>query len=209
MPAGLVNQIERMVSSQLNLANDVLPGQSVASGTGQAQYGGVRGNRIALGPDEIRFNAATGTLFGGIYQYVQTNAGSAASPARGAIAFRDLSVAENTFTVNADPKPSAAVPTLVAGIFLNAITKGNFGWIQLGGRASVLFGAAFTGVAAAGVNVFASASTAGSADLGVAAAYTVASLQNAIAGNLGIAETTPVASTISVVQLSMAPWSRV
>jgi len=200
MPANLVNQIERMVSSKLNVANDVLPGQSVASGTGQAQYGGVRGNRVALGPDEIRFDSPTGTLFGGIYQYVLTASGAAAAPARGLAAFSDLSVAENLFQVTSDAKPTTAIPTLIQGVFLNAITKGNFGWIQIAGRASCLFDSAVSG-AVAGNMVSAKVSAAVASTFDVGATVVTATTPTTVMAAVGVAETIPVVSTISVVQL--------
>jgi hypothetical protein len=196
MPSNLVSQIHRMVAAGLNAANDVLPGQSVASGTGAAQYLGEVGARVALSPLDIRFVSATGTLFGGIYQYVITASGAAAAPARGTIAFRDLSVAESLYQVTSDAKPTAAIPTLIAGIFLNAVTKGNYGWIQLSGRASVLFDSAITAAAAGNpVTAKISAAVASTADVGA-----VDTLLSPVT-LLGVAETLPVLSTISVVQL--------
>lgn len=202
MPSNVVSQIHRMVSSQLNAANDVLPGQSVASGTGVAQYGGEPGARIALSPTDVRYASATGTLFGGIYQYVKTASGSSANPARGTIAFWDLSVAESIYQVTADAKPTAAIPTLIAGIFLNAITAGNYGFIQIAGRASILFNSTITAAAAGNpVTAYISPAVASTADVGTALA---ASTAGAIAGVdtlIGIAETLPVLSVISVVQM--------
>lgn len=198
MPSNLVSQIVRQSDARLNKVNDTLIGQSVASGTGVSQYLGMLGSRISLGPKEVRYDSATGTLFGGIYMYVQAKAGSSASPARGTIAFWDVTATESLYVVTADAKPTTAIPTLVAGVFLNAITPGNYGWIQVAGRASVLFDSAITAAAAGNwVTAKVSAAVASTADVGAAAGVVT------LAAYLGVAETLPAVSTISVVQLRL------
>lgn len=198
MPSNLISQIVRESNAKLNLVNDPTPGQSVASGTGAAQYAGLLGSRVALGPKEIRFDAATGTLFGGIYMYVQAKAGSTANAARGTLAFWDVTATESLYVVTPDAKPTAAIPTLIAGVWLNAVTAGNYGWIQVAGRASVLFDTAVTAAAAGNwVTAKVSPTTAGSADVGAAAGVVT------LAAYLGVAETLPAVSTISVVQLRL------
>jgi hypothetical protein len=203
MPSNVVSQIVREVST-FNAANDVLPGQSVASGTGAAQYGGLPGSRVALSSTDIRFTSATGTLFGGLYQYVLTASGSAAIPARGTLAFWDLTAADSLYQVTADAKPTAAVPTLIAGVFLNAVTRGNYTWIQLSGRASVLFDSAIT-AALAGNPVSAKITAAVASTSDVGAVDTILSPLTVY----GIAETLPVLSTISVVTITSPLWRRV
>src|SRR6266436_6451525 len=108
MPAGMTQQIDRMVSSAMNFGSgDATPGQSVSSGTGQSSYGGNVGARVYLGPTDVRSASAVGTLLGGVYQYVfmtfTTNA-----PSRGKLVFWDLAVAESVYQVNGDAKPTAA-----------------------------------------------------------------------------------------------------
>ena len=206
MPSNIVSQIDRIVA-RLNNANDPLPAQSVSSGTGAAQYGGQVGSRVALDPTSmgvLPLQAAGTTLFGGIYQYVKTASGSTANPATGTICFWDLSVAESVYQVTADAKPTTAIPTLIAGIFLNAITKGNYGWIQIAGRAGVLFDSAITSAAAGnGVTAKISAAVASTADVGTALAATTAGAIAGVDTLIGIAETLPVVSTVSTVQLNM------
>jgi hypothetical protein len=192
MHAGMTQQIDRMVSSQMNLGSgDVTPGQSVASGTGQSSYGGNVGARVALGPTDVRFAAAIGTLFGGIYQYVFM-----------------------TFTtqqpVHGDAKPTTAQPTLIAGIVLHtAVTLNTFAWMQIGGRASCLFDSALTGGTAGALSAgqivapkvsAAVASTFDSASQ--PAAPTTATINAVTFSPVGISETAAAVSTISVVQLS-------
>jgi hypothetical protein len=196
-----------MVSSKLNLANDPLPGQSVASGTGAPQYGGVRGQRVALGPDEIRFDAPTGTLFGGIYQYVIFRAGATAVPARGLLCFWDTSVAENLYQVTNDENIGSAP---LAGVTLNPVTSGNFAWIQVGGKATVKTRTALTLAGAAGQPVYAAYAGAG-ADVATvdntaaaAGAATVIMVDKAVRAGMGVFEGTPAGATLQVAQLR--PW---
>jgi hypothetical protein len=210
MPAGMTQQIDRMVSSQMNLGSgDVTPGQSVASGTGQSSYGGNVGARVALGPTDVRFAAAIGTLFGGIYQYVFMTF-TTQQPVRGRFVSWDLSVAEALYQVNGDAKPTTAQPTLIAGIVLHtAVTLNTFAWMQIGGRASCLFDSALTGGTAGALSAgqivapkvsAAVASTFDSASQ--PAAPTTATINAVTFSPVGISETAAAVSTISVVQLS-------
>src|SRR6266436_2892669 len=197
MPSGPAQQIDRLVSSSLNSGSgDPTPGQSVSSGTGQSSYGGNVGSRVYLGAAEIRSAAAIGTLFGGVYQYVFMTF-TTKQPARGNFVFWDLAVGESVYQVNGDAKPSTAVPTLAAGVVLQTlVTLNTFAWMQIGRRASILFDSAALTAAVAGnlVSVKVAATTASSADVGASRAAP------AVCG-VGYAETLPVVSTISVVQL--------
>lgn len=169
----------------------------------------IAGDRIVL--DDATALAlsdtAVGTLFGGVYMYVGLLTGSAAASAVGAVAFyrsNELPAgATQAYTVTADPQPATTTPTYVAGIFINVISKGSFGWIQVAGTANVLFGAALVATLA-GTNVFASQTTAGAADAGVAAAYagpvtTTGSLSVALAAHIGTAIGLPVVGALSKV----------
>lgn len=205
MPSNIVSQIDRFVG-RLNNANDPNPGESVVSGTGAPKYLGQVGSRVALDPTSmgvLPLTAAGTTLFGGIYQYVKTASGSTANPALGTLCFWDLSVGESVYQVTADAKPTAALPTLIAGSFLNAITKGNYGWIQIAGRANILFDSTIT-TAAAGNPVTAkiSPTVASTCDVGVVSAATLLGAIQTIETLIGIAETLPVLSTVSVVQMT-------
>jgi|SRR5882672_948178 len=197
MPAGITQQIDRMVSSAMNFGTgDATPGQSVSSGTGQSSYGGNVGARVALGPTDVRSVAAVGTLLGGIYQYVFMTF-TTQQPVRGRFVFWDLAVAESVYQVNGDAKPSAAVPTLVAGVVLNtSVLVNTFAWMQIGGRASILFDSAALTAALAGnmVSVKVAATTASTADVGASRAAPAVA-------QVGFAETLPAVNTISVVQM--------
>lgn len=79
-------------------------------------------------------------LYEGDYQFVGVDAAAtAANVARGRIAFL-LSVARGNLVVT-DGSHALNV-NLVTGIFINSITPGNYGWIQIAGRANVMFAAA-------------------------------------------------------------------
>jgi hypothetical protein len=203
MPAGITQQIDRMVSSAMNAGSgDTTPGQSVSSGTGQSSYGGQVGARVALGPTDLRSAAAVGTLLGGIYQYVFMTF-TTQQPVRGRFVSWDLSVAESLYQVNGDAKPTAAVPTLIAGVVIQtAVTVNTFAWMQIAGRASCLFDSAITAaVAGNAVSPKVSAAVASTFDVGAVAAPAVLVIGNA--------ETLPVVSTISVVQLNSVLLRRI
>jgi hypothetical protein len=196
----MLGKIIKATSLKLNLVNDSVAGGTVTGPTGVSPYTGQYGLAVELGPDIIKYDPATGVLYGGIYMYVRTLATSTAAPARGTLAFwvvPTASILEDSYTVTADAQPSAAVPTLVAGVFINAITKGNSGFIQIGGRASVLFDSAVTAAAAGNyVSAKVTAAVASTADVGALAGIVTQSAA------IGIAETAPVAGAISVVQLN-------
>jgi hypothetical protein len=142
-----------------------------------------------------------------VYMYGQFLTGATIVPVVGSVAFwRSNELpggATQGYIFTSDPQPANNTPTYVAGIFINAITKGNFGWIQVSGTASVLFGAALTATLA-GTNVFASQTTAGAADAGTAAApagpvTTTGSISAAIAAHIGTAIGLPAVGAVSKV----------
>lgn len=158
-------------------------------------------------------DVAVGTLFGGIYMYVGTLLTATAAPARGSLAFyraADLpSAVTNLYQVTSDASPTTAIPTFFAGVFINAVTKGNFGWIQLGGVASILFDSAITAAAVGNpVTVKISATVASTADVGVN--VVTATIPFAYAGGfIGTAIVIPVVSTITAVLMQRNPFSRI
>lgn len=200
----LTKQADQLTAKFLNDVNDAVSGGAIVSlpsgSPVPAASATQPGDRIVL--DDITAAALSdttvGTLLGGVYMYVGTLSSSTASPARGAIAFfraADLGV---TYQVTADAQPTTAVPTYVAGIFINAVTKGNFGWIQVAGAASVLFDSASLTAIAAGnwVTAKVSASTASTADVGAAAGVVT------LAALLGVAVGIPTSAVISTVMLT-------
>lgn len=197
---------DQLTARFLNDVNDSVSGGTIfalPSGVQPPPYSATQpGDAIILddGLAAALSDTAVGTLFGGTYMYVGTILGETNSAARGQLAYWRTNElpggAGQGYIVITDPQPSASVPTFVAGVFINAVTKGNFGWIQTGGQAQVLFD--FTLTAAAQGNwvtakVSPNASTPASADVGAAAGVVT------LAALLGVAVSSPVASTISSV----------
>lgn len=146
------NQSPKLPTGFLNsTGGDPAPGLPVSttgvSGSIIQPYAGQVGGKLSL--DTLQAlglsNTAIGTLFAGVYMYVQFLATSVASNARGQLVFWSSA---STYVVT--PDVTAASASFVAGVTLAAITKGNFGWIQIAGRASVLAKAALTKAGLAG-----------------------------------------------------------
>jgi hypothetical protein len=188
----------------LNSTNDATSGGQIVSlptgVTGPAVSQTIPGDRIVLDDATAAAlsNTTVGTLYGGVYMYVGTLATATQAPRRGGIAFwRSNELpggATLGYTCTSDAQPTAAIPSYIAGVFINSITAGNFGWIQVAGTASVLYDSSVT-AAATGISVSAkvSASLPATADAGVALSITTLAFQ------LGVAIGSPVSSTISSV----------
>lgn len=211
MANNIVQQIDRLVDSRINNGTgDVLPGMSVASGTGQATYGGNVGSRVALDSASIRYNSTVGTLYGGIYQYVFMTY-TTTQPARGQLVFWDLSVSDQLYQVNGDAKPSAAIPTLIAGVVIQTtVTKNTYAWMQIAGRASVSFITSPTLTTAGyGVTAGISASPASTCDNGTVLAASSAGALQGVDTLIGISEATVTGAAISLVQLNSSLIRRI
>jgi hypothetical protein len=203
----LTKQADLQSNRYLNDINDTVAGGvvvGVPSGApSPAASQTLPGDRIVLDdPTALALSDTTvGTLYGGVYMYYGVYGTSTATPARGTIGFfraADVGGTAYVYQVIADAQPSTSVPTYIAGIFINAITKGNWGWLQVAGLASVLFDSATLTAIAAGdwVTAKVSATTASTADVGATAGpVTLAAL-------LGVAVGAPVSATISPVMLT-------
>lgn len=127
----------------LNDINDPAPGVPLASPSGSIvqSYGGQVGGKLWLGSVAALAlsDTAVGTLFGGVYQYVKFKAASTTAPARGGLVVWDD---RENFVVT--PDVTATTVSGVAGVALNSVTKGQYGFIQIAGKASVLFKASTT-----------------------------------------------------------------
>jgi hypothetical protein len=209
----LTKQADRLTAKWLNDVNDSVSGGAVVSvptGAPSPQVSQTQpGDRIVLDDATALALSDTtvGTLYGGVYMYVGTLATATASPARGTGAFWRISDlpggATQSYTVSSDVQPNTLLPAYIAGVFINpttssgtgvALTKGNFGWIQVAGTASCLMDNTLTSTAlATTISSKVSATTASTWDAGVA--LTTVTLANV----LGVAIGTPVISTISSV----------
>lgn len=187
----MFKQISRVTTGLLNTVNDAVAGGSVASGTGANPYAGQLGAIAYFGPSTIRYDSSIGTLYEGWYQYVQFLSTSSASNARGQFVFwNDLT----NFIVTPD-----ATDGQHAGVTLNVITKGNYGWIQISGLASVLFRSSITKATPAVKDLVVTTSGANTADILADATNLTSPLYKRVVGVA--ASTAPVGGAISLVEL--------
>jgi hypothetical protein len=201
---------------RLNDTDDpVLQGaiQSLPSGVTGVNQGiqDLPGDRLILSTaDALALSDTTiGTLFSGMYQYVRTTSTSTAANARGRLAFWNtaLETTGNPYIVTPDETQAQGV-AMLNGVFLNTIVKGDWGWVQILGKASIQSRAVFTGIAAQGVGAYAAGAGAG-ADVGSfdvfngdAANPTFDQVDKMIVRYLGVTEALPVAGTITTVDLT-------
>ena len=142
MPSGLHHPIVRVTTAKLNTVNDATPGGSVADITGLGQAPGQVGDEVWL--DETSptaFDSSVGTLYAGGYKYVQLDSASV-QPNYGEVLFWKQPTSRTA--------PYVVTRTVTdgnqAGIYINAssgskaLIPGNFGFIQIAGTATVLFG---------------------------------------------------------------------
>lgn len=195
----------RLVSGYVNGENNAAVGVPLASPSGSIvqEYLGMLGGEMILDDD----NAAklslttTGTLYGGRYKMVQLDSGALLAT-RGKIVFWKLDEDYNLFIVTTDE----TYKDFPAGILLNTITPGNYGFIQCAGRASVKFRAVLTAAGAIGSPVWEAAQGAGadnaSADV-LPSADPVSNAQQPL--YLGVAVEAPTNDGIKLVDL--APFS--
>jgi hypothetical protein len=161
----------------LNDVNDSLQGGQLTSmPTGFSQYQqNIPGDRIIL-DDTTAYalsDTAIGTLYGGVYMYVNTLS-TGGTPAVGTLAyFTGASVGSaaatggpaTAYQVTSTATPTTLIPTQVLGVFINVITAGNLGWIQVMGVAGVLFDSTVSAVTSGGTVIAkASAVVASTAD---------------------------------------------
>lgn len=202
----LTKQADFLTAKYLNDVNDSVAGGapvSVPSGAPVVATSQTRpGDRIVL--DDITALALSdtviGTLYGGVYMYVQAVIVTRAI-VRGGIGFfkaADVIAGTNAYVAYSDAQPSTTVPSYIAGVFINVITTAQYGWIQVAGAASVLFDStALTAVAAGNwVSAKVSAATASTADVGPAAGVVT------IAALIGVAVGIPTSAVVSTVMIT-------
>src|ERR1035437_2799052 len=202
----LTKQADMLTAKYLNDVNDSVVGGaivSVPSGAPSVLYSQTQlGDRIVL--DDVTALALSdttiGTLYGGVYMYTKVSI-TTRPIVRGGIAYfhaADVVAGNNGYYVYSDANPSTAVPTYVAGIFINVITTAYSGWIQVAGAASVLFDSGTLTAIAAGnwVTAKVSATTASTADVGAAAGVVT------LAALIGVAVGLPTSAVVSTVMMT-------
>lgn len=195
----------RTTQPSLNAVNDAVPGGQ-ASVSGANVYAAQLGARIYLDglPGGVKYTAATGTLYGGCFQYVQAYLSSTASPAVGRLcawAWDQTNTAFESYVVSPDTNNVIRVGR-IAGVFLNAVTKGNYGWIQTKGKASVLYTSAFTKATPADGDLVVVNTTTGNADV---LADVTAILSQTLKSAIGTAIGAPLINTVGLILLKGLP----
>jgi len=190
---------------QLNNINVATLGQlnSLLQAAGVTiSYGGVDdlGKRLIVSEaDAVDWTlAANGTLFGGMYQAVQVAATAAAgNVAVGKVAFFNNAAGSAAGFVVTD-ESVADNNGEVAGIFINTITPGNFGFIQVAGKVNVLLKNPITnGAPAVGDALFSGGGSGTVDDLTLASVFSTAFLNR----YLGFAIALPASNTTIAMQL--------
>lgn len=197
---------QRIVSRLLNDVNDPSPGVPLstanASGSIIQPYFGMVGKRLVLTAAMAAklSDTAIGTLFEGIYQYVQFKTGVTA-PAIGALAYWDD---YENYIVTSVPGTSRSpgIPTsdntgLFAGVYLNTATAGNYGFIQIAGKCTMKMKATMSkvvGTISAGDLVLEDATPGATGDVINNASPITAALAKII---LGVSINTPTSTTVS------------
>lgn len=165
----MLSQIQRM-NGPINKVNDTVVGGQPLFGNSStvSKVAGQLGMAIEFTDRNVVFDATTGTVYGGKFQYVRLSAGSTAL-VRGQIVFWDVTVAVNLYQVTTLETGTVPGAQFVAGIALSAeLDPGNYGYIQTFGLVAVKYRAALSHVpAGVGVASFAAAAGAG-ADNGLA-----------------------------------------
>ncbi len=146
---------QNYVTQKLNDVNDSVAGNQGAGGTASFTSAAATALYALIGVRILLDNVAAlalsdttvGTLYGGIYQYVNLLSGGTNAGVRGQMSFwattqtgANMFAADGItpYSVHGDGSASLG-DGLWAGPFINALTKGNFGWVQIAGIASVLF----------------------------------------------------------------------
>lgn len=201
MPSNTPHQIVNISGKgKLNAVDDQYVGGPANQTTGLPLYRGQLGAKLALDHEHAAdlSDTSVATLYGGIYRYVQTKAGSSASPARGLVAFyATASDLQNDIVTPDAPTPNGCI----AGIYISAPTKGYYCWIQTSGLAGVKFTASITrATPAAQCMVYVKAADNVAEQYDDATTITEAHLRRI----LGVAAETPVGNSVKLVEL----WER-
>lgn len=188
--------IIRVSTGLLNTVNDSVIGNQSGI-TGVSKFGGQLGKILYVSSDQIStmFDSTIGTLYAGAYQYVKLAASQ--TIAVGDLLYWDEGAADTTFTVTKSASTTTANYQSFAGFALNVITAGNYGFIQIAGKATGRYVASVTGTKQVGAQVMGSVATAGRIDV-IDAAITGLTQNNF----LGWALSLPADGALGTIQLA-------
>src|ERR1700732_1930669 len=181
MPSGRFSKQAAPYKTQA-INNNNANGDSVIGGSVTASPGNIPQYQQNLPGDRFIFSPAdalaicnnnVANLYTGTYRYVASRNNSTSVPPQGRACFWDLAAqnannlgtptSDGLYQVNSD-EPANITVTLMAGVFINNFSAGNYWFIQESGKASVRFrgnngntlfgGANLTGTPAIGVGVY-------------------------------------------------------
>lgn len=147
--------IIRVSTGLLNTVNDsVIANQEGI--TGVSKFGGQLGKMLAVSQEQIgqMFSSTIGTLYAGVYQYVQFNPGDTV-PVRGQAAYWLAGSDVEDFIVSTDSNGGNTTTPTPAGVFISVPTAGNYCFIQKAGVATVIYKNGLTIAAATGQAIIA------------------------------------------------------
>ena len=199
MPAFETN-LGTISTGRLNTVNEAVIANAPSIG-GRSRRAGQLGCRLGFNQSSIVpvQDPNVGTLYAGIYQYVHLHA-DADAPVIGQIGLWMTDEAVGDYLVTTDPAGMDDGGAALAGVFINAITPGRYGFIQVLGLASCLM---TDPVTFAGIGLPATATPAGSPG-GVVLTDVAGSDPNPQTLFLGWTASLPVAATLGLVQLDIA-----
>jgi hypothetical protein len=198
-----------LTAAYLNDVNDQTVGgqiQSVPTAVPASQ--GIQtlpGDRIIL-DDATAYalsDTTVGTLYGGIYCYVQYGTTTRAAAVGGIAFFRAADVGNlaptspftTSYVAYGDAQPTTTTPSYIFGVFINVPTANYYCWIQVAGVASVLFDSTVTStVAGTGIVIAkAAAAVASTADNTTTTTYTILMTTSMVGVAIGTTATSTVA----------------
>ena len=212
------SEIMRLPAGILNAAggDDYIGSAGGQLGPSRSHFAGQLGRTVWIPPDQIIYNSALGTVYGGRFRYVKLRAADAVNAAIGQIAFWDTTVTswQQAFQVTTDEDLASTgiAARFPAGIFINTLTYGKYWLIQDMGIVPVKFRTtlAQTGVIGSGVFCAALDTGIGVADNACADVITPNANPTTFTDNvlmrqryLGTAIAAPVGGALSAVALAL------
>lgn len=187
------NQSPRVTTGYLNTVNDAAIGGIVASPSGSIiqNYAGLLGGILTLGAkDALKVcDTSIGTLYAGDYQYVKFLDASTKGMVMSWSDYDNFIVTGVTTAGNSGK---------IAGIALSVVSAGQYGFLQVAGKATVKFRAALTKVALDGDLVVIDSTPTPAGDV---IADATALLSQVVKTIIGVALEAPTNAGLKLVQL--------
>jgi hypothetical protein len=148
-------------------------------------------------------DTTVGTLYGGIYMYVNAVWTTRASVVGGIAYYRAADIGSTTTTpyvAYGDAQPLTTVPTYILGVWINVLTNGYYGWIQIAGIASVLFDSTVSATTGGSTVIAKASATVASTADNLTSGFAVTALT--VASVVGVSIGTTATSTVAKVAIT-------